>query len=87
VRGHCQAIVTRNLKDFPARTLDAFDVEAISPDEFLLNQLDLAPRAVLDCLHEQAAAAKGPSLSVEEVLVSVGRAGAPNFADEVLRWL
>lgn len=85
LRGRCDAIVTANLQDFPAKYLDRFGLEAISPDDFLLNQLDLATRPVLDCLLEQAAATQNPSLEIEELLVNLGRAGAPNFADEALK--
>ncbi len=85
LRGHCQAIVTANLRDFPADYLESMDIEAISPDDFLLNQLDLATRPVLDCIWEQAEATRNPKRSIEEVLVSLSRAGAPNFADEVLK--
>lgn len=84
IRGHCQAIVTHNLRDFPADYLDQLGLEAISPDDFLLDQLDLATRTVVACIREQAAATASPPLSVQEVLASIRRAGAPNFADEVL---
>ena len=43
VRSGAQTIVTFNLKDFPAATLDAFGVEARHPDDFLVNQIGLAP--------------------------------------------
>lgn len=85
LRGHCQAIVTANLSDFPSAYLDGMEIEAISPDDFLLNQLDLVTRAVIDAVWEQAQATLNPQLGVEEVLVSIARAGAPNFADEVLK--
>lgn len=85
LRGHCQAIVTANLADFPEPYLATMDVEVISPDDFLLNQLDLATRPVLDSLWEQAEATVNPQLSIEEILVALGRAGVPNFADEVLK--
>lgn len=85
LRGHAHAIVTANLKHFPADCLDTLDVEEISPDDFLLNQLDLQTRAVLDSIWEMAEATTNPPLGIEEVLVSISRSGAPNFADEVLK--
>lgn len=85
LRGRGQAVVTANIRDFPRDYLDSMDIEAISPDDFLLNQLDLATRPVLDSIVEQAQATRSPSRSIEEVLVSISRAGAPNFADEVLK--
>ena len=40
---HCQAqaIVTFNLKDFPKATLEPFEVEAIHPDDFLIDTINL----------------------------------------------
>ncbi len=48
-------IVTDNLRDFPADLLDPFGIEAISPDEFTLAQVDLHPQAVLDSIDAMAA--------------------------------
>jgi len=41
--GRCDVIVTKNLRDFPAETLAEYGIEAQHPDEFLVNQLNLAP--------------------------------------------
>lgn len=41
-----QTIVTFNLKDFPEDALVHWNVEAQSPDEFLIHQYHLAPEAV-----------------------------------------
>lgn len=53
-----QTIVTLNLKDFPATKLEPYGVEAVHPDEFVLDLFDLAPGAVLRVLQEQATALK-----------------------------
>lgn len=50
-----QTIVTFNLKDFPADTLTPWNVEAQSPDEFLIHQYHLAPETVFAVVREQAA--------------------------------
>lgn len=42
IAGRCDVIVTNNLKDFPANALPK-GIEALSPDDFLLNLHDLAP--------------------------------------------
>lgn len=39
--GHCDVIVTMNLRDFPQIALDPFGIEAQHPDEFLCNHLHL----------------------------------------------
>lgn len=43
VRAGAALIVTHNLKDFPDWALSPYDINAVSPDDFLLDQLDLYP--------------------------------------------
>ena len=89
VRGNAEVLVTTNLKDFPESSLKPFDITAVSPDDFLLDQLDLYPAVVIDCLHKQVnryTAINGP-LEVVELLRPLEKAGAPRFADEVRRHL
>ena len=85
VRADAAAIVTFNLDDFPARSVGPYQVEVLHPDEFLLDQLDLAPSVVLDELRLQAAANRREPRSVTTLLDALERAGAPAFADEVRR--
>jgi predicted nucleic acid-binding protein len=68
VRAGAQAIVTMNLKDFPAAKLRPYGVEAIHPDDFLLDLLDLAPGAIASVVVEQAAGLKRPPRTLEELL-------------------
>jgi hypothetical protein len=42
-QGGAQAIITANMKDFPAAALRPLGLEAVHPDDFLLDQLDLSP--------------------------------------------
>ncbi|MEO8529468.1 MAG: PIN domain-containing protein [Pseudolysinimonas sp.] len=87
LRGHCHAIVTANVRDFPNAYLATMDIEAVTTDQFLLNQLDLAPRQVLDSIREMAAATRRPARSTDELLEILGRAGVAGFADEVAQRL
>lgn len=41
--GKCDMTVTQNLRHFPEESLSPHKIEAQHPDEFLRNQLDLAP--------------------------------------------
>lgn len=77
------AIVTANLRDFPSDLWERFGVEIISPDDFLLNQLDMASRLVITAVEEQASATRHPPRSVDDLLGAFTRAGVPRFADEV----
>ncbi len=87
IRSRVDAIVTANLKDFPSEVLDRFELEVIHPDEFLMSQLDMRSRTVLEVLEAQANATRNPRLSLDDVLTSLVRAGVPNFVDEVRRRL
>lgn len=85
VRGEAAAIVTFNIRDFPAASVEAHEVEVIHPDAFLLDQLDLAPVAVIDELSRQAAANRRQPKTLPTLLDALAKAGVPSFADEVRR--
>lgn len=80
IHGQAALIVTANLKDFPAEALAPYGIEAVHPDEFLLDQLDLYPRQTIQCLQEQRAAYRSPSFTPPEFYNSL-RHTAPQFAD------
>ena len=85
IRGGAQAIITANAKDFPADALAPLGLEAVHPDDFLLDQLDLSPPTILQVIREQAAHTRRPPLTPRDLATLLGRAGVPGFADELLR--
>ena len=85
VRADAAAIVTFNVGDFPAASVAPFEIEVIAPDTFLLDQLDLAPGAVIDELGQQALANRREPKTLPSILDALARAGTPSFADEVRR--
>ncbi len=87
VRANAELLVTFNLSDFPQESTAPYDIVAVHPDNFLLDQLDLYPGATLRALRTQAAEYSKPDLEVDAVLVHLARAGVPRFADEVRRHL
>ena len=42
VRSEADGIITGNVTDFPAAAISPFGLEAIHPDDFLLDQLELS---------------------------------------------
>lgn len=68
ITGRCDAIVTQNLKDFPEEALRAFGIEAQHPDDFICNQLALAPGVVCGAFRKVRARLKNPPKSVAEYL-------------------
>ncbi|MCU1642575.1 MAG: hypothetical protein JWN03_2850 [Nocardia sp.] len=70
-----QVIVTSNLKDFPADALASWNVEAKSPDDFVLDQITLDDRVVWACVQQIADSRLHPPETVEDVLDALERAG------------
>lgn len=83
IRGRADLIVTNNIKDFPASTLEPLGLEAVGLDDFLLDQLDLNPTATLELVRMQASAMQHPPTDVETLLVSLERGGVPRFASAI----
>ena len=71
VRGGAQGIITANAKDFPATALEPFGLEAVHPDDFLLDQLDLSPPTILQVIRDQAARTRRPPLTPRDLATSV----------------
>ena len=68
IRAGAQAIVTFNLKDFPASALSKYGIEALHPDDFLLDLIDLAPGALCAAVVKQASALRRPSMTTGQLL-------------------
>jgi predicted nucleic acid-binding protein len=87
VRANAEVLVTFNIKDFPEPALKPYDIVAVHPDEFLLDQLDLYPGLTMAVLRQQAASYRREPTSVPGVLVLLERTGVPRFAAELRRHL
>ena len=80
IAGHADAIVTFNLKDFPAETMESFGLEAQHPDDFVLNQLHLNLIEALKAIKAQRARLNKPALAPAEFLAVIARCGLPQTA-------
>lgn len=85
IAGRVDTIVTFNEKDFPEESVAPWNVEIVHPDQFLLNQLDLAPRAIHRALKAMARRNTRPPRTLMELSASLSRCGVPDFADELRR--
>lgn len=74
IRANCEVLVTFNLKDFPAESVDAYDVEIVHPDKFLLDQLDLYPGPTVGVLRQLIEDYSSPTLEMEDLLVRLADA-------------
>ncbi len=70
IRCNADAIITKNLSQFPEEALEPYDIEAIHPDDFLYYQIDMAPVTCCDIFNKQRQALNAP-YSVEEFLASL----------------
>jgi len=67
--------VTSNLKDFPAGYLAEWDIEAKSPDDFVMDLIHLDDRVVYSCIQEIAASRRNPPGTFDDVLEQLERSG------------
>jgi hypothetical protein len=81
--GHCDAIVTANLKDFPAAALAPFGIDLQHPDEFLCNHLNLAQGLFCGCVQKVRRRLKNPPYSIDEYLDILTRNGLVATASEL----
>ncbi len=75
VQAGAQQIVTANLKDFPKAVLAPLDIEAVSPDQFVLNQVEDRPGVVARVVVEAAADCQDPPLTVADLLGIYSKSG------------
>ncbi|GAA4828384.1 PIN domain-containing protein [Garicola koreensis] len=85
VHSDSQVLVTFNLDDFPTSSLAGFEITAVHPDDFLLDQLDLHPEKVARSMIRQVDEATRPTLTMADLLQRLSRAGVPRFAAECQR--
>lgn len=81
-----QAIVTFNLSDFPAAALEAYESEAIHPDVFVENQLDLNLARVVEAAKNARAALKNPPKTAAEYIETLANQGLVISADRLVEF-
>jgi predicted nucleic acid-binding protein len=75
IRAKAQMIVTSNLKDFPLDDIGGWDIEAKSPDDFVLAQIDLNQQAVYGAVQRIADSRRNPPDTIDDVLTQLERSG------------
>jgi len=87
IHSDADAILTFNLRDFPAASVARYGIEVVHPDDFLALQLDLAPTIVCSAAKTQRASLKKPPLSAEEYVRSLERQGLPRTVAKLRQFL
>ena len=68
IQAKANVIVTNNLKDFPPEVLQEFEIEAQTPDDFVMNLLDIAAEDVYEAAEAHRLSLKNPAKTVAEYL-------------------
>lgn len=74
VKANADTIVTKNLRDFPAKTLQKY---GIYPDDFIKQLLDYEPSIVLSAVKKARASLKSPPKSAAEYISSLSKQTLP----------
>ena len=86
IKARAQVIVTNNIKDFPPPALEQWNVEAKTPDEFLLDQFHLSGPVLYGAIQRVADSWKNPPGTVNDVLDRLERTGLVETAALLRRW-
>lgn len=83
IRSGADAIVTFNLKDFPADALAPYGIDALHPDEFIYYQIDMAPSVCCSAIKKQRLALKNPQIEVDEFLATLQKQQLPQTVSKL----
>lgn len=86
IRSQASVILTFNLKDFPTRELEKHDIEALHPDEFVSDLIDLNPAKVLAAIARHRRALKNPPKTAKEYLDTLLKQGLPETVSQLRQW-
>lgn len=85
IAAKAEVIVTLNVRHFPTEVLEPLGIEAVTPDQFLCNLLDLDPGAMHGCLETIAARQRNPARTAQALLQILSRQ-APTFASRCMEF-
>jgi hypothetical protein len=74
-------IVTENLRDFPPAALGAFGVQAVRPDDFIADAVDLDQERAVEALGRMRARLRRPEITADAMLDRLAALGLRQTAD------
>ncbi|MFD3227262.1 PIN domain-containing protein [Rahnella aceris] len=86
IKSKSEVIVTANLKDFPDDYLRQHDVEALHPDEFITDLMDLNAALVLKAVRLARSNMRKPPMNVDEYLECLFRLSLPLTVTELQKY-
>lgn len=86
IEGHCSAIVTFNVKDFPPQCVSPYDLDILHPDEFIIDLLGLDQAAVLLAARRCRERLRRPALSAQAYISALARCSLPLTIAELTKF-
>lgn len=86
IRSQSSVIVTFNLKDFPVEVLEKYDIEALHPDEFISDLLDLNAAVVLSAVARHRRSLKNPLKTTGDYLDTLLQQSLPKTVNQLRQW-
>lgn len=80
VKSKAELLVTANIRDFPVLSTKPYEIEVVTPDDFLLDQLELFPRDGLGAIEQIIHDYEDPRISTDEWAAVMESSGLPLFA-------
>jgi predicted nucleic acid-binding protein len=77
IKAKASFIVTFNIRDFPSNVLEPFQIQAITPDEFVIRLFEEDYHEVLKLIKRQRENMTRPSLAVEQYLALLDQQRLP----------
>lgn len=86
IRSQSSVILTFNLKDFPSGELNKYEIEALHPDEFISDLIDLNAARVLSAVAAHRRTLKKPPKTAAEYLDTLLQQGLPETVSQLRQW-
>jgi predicted nucleic acid-binding protein len=83
ILARADVVVTFNLKDFPAATLEGFRIHTKHPDAFLMDAFSLGADEIAEAVLNDFMHYRTPPLSFDSYRESLAEAGIPAFAEAI----
>jgi predicted nucleic acid-binding protein len=80
IASRSDVIVTINLRDFDAKELEKFNIEAIHPDTFIINLIDLDNEKALNAIQKMVKRRKNPPVGTSELIQRIENNKLPKVA-------
>ena len=84
--GHCDTIITQNLRDFPVEILKPFGIEVYHPDDFLLVFLETYPDGFLSAIRAIRARLKNPPYTLDAYLANLSQLNLDKTVTELRQY-